>query len=304
MRYKLPGLAELAKQRITSIAEDLNILDILSVARDHAFPNLPKTEAWYPSYLESAIKAAVSEDPELCMKPEFVDQIEGDRRFRQVVMGAIVNSYSRGVTALSDRTTGVSTPMTDVRAESVDTSAITEPDRSPAPRNGQKVQEPAKELATQQSVGPQSDKADARAEDQSVDALPVDDKDELKLDAIEPATPANSGPEPYTDEIGFASSKTFQQMGQKDTSPAAGRLSLDTKTAVPMNKRVDSAIQGVEPDIVAPTTQADTTSTLAEPPKTEAANPLVVGDAVEGLGNATSVSSKKSKKKKKKASKE
>lgn len=97
VRYKLHGLAELSQEKITAYGQDLTIFDILGVARENAFPILPEDETWFSSYLEGAIKGAVKDDPELFMKPGFVDQIEGDRKFRQVVMKAIVNTYSGGV---------------------------------------------------------------------------------------------------------------------------------------------------------------------------------------------------------------
>ncbi|KAF1973426.1 hypothetical protein BU23DRAFT_507095 [Bimuria novae-zelandiae CBS 107.79] len=96
-RYKLPQLAELAQEKITGYGAELTILDILGVAREHAFPILPEDETWFASYLEGAIKSAVKRDPALFTKPGFVDQIEGDRKFRQVVMTAIVNTYSGGI---------------------------------------------------------------------------------------------------------------------------------------------------------------------------------------------------------------
>ena len=51
-RYKLPGLAELAQNKLKSLDEEMSIFDILTVARDHAFPLLPEDDLWYPSYVE------------------------------------------------------------------------------------------------------------------------------------------------------------------------------------------------------------------------------------------------------------
>lgn len=55
MRYKLPGLAELAKERVTQISKRLPIIDILRVAREQAFSILPHDEAWYATFLDEAI---------------------------------------------------------------------------------------------------------------------------------------------------------------------------------------------------------------------------------------------------------
>jgi hypothetical protein len=304
MRYQLPGLAELAKERITTIAEELTILDILGVAREHAFPNLPQAESWYPSYLEGAIKAAVTEDPELFMKPEFVDQIEGDRRFRQVVMSAVVNSYSKGMSGLSDRTAGVSTPMTDAKAEPLDTSVVTEPERQLLK---DAIQDPQEQTSpkTTEAVGPPASNDRVPEPDQQLAggpkgetaAEPFLEKDELELDEIEPSAPAPPKPEPFTDELGFASSKTYQKMGQKDANPGNSRLALDTESAAPMHKRVDSAIQAPENGAIESASSEHAITTPSEIAKLDASNAPI---AAEVSANGASVTPKKVKKKKKK----
>lgn len=303
MRYQLPGLAELAKEQITNIAEELTILQVLGVAREHAFPILPKTETWYSSYLEGAIKDAVQDDPELVMKPEFVDQIEGDRRFRQVVMSAVVNSY-KGLGGLSDRTTGVSTPMTDARTEPLDASIITESTGSEKHAKEENVQEPQEMISPRTSVAPSSNDSAPKLNlrtievtgSETVASKPLLEKDELKLDEIEPSAPAPAEPEPFTDELGFAASKTYQNMGQKDANVNPGKtgLALDTERAAPIHKRVDSVVQVPE--------KSETEATPVQPASSETAKPDVSNAtaATESTVNGASSTPKKSKSKKKK----
>jgi hypothetical protein len=311
MRYQLPGLAELAKEQISSIAEELTILQVLEVAREHAFPILPKTESWYPSYLEGAIKAAVQHDPELFMKPEFVDQIEGDRRFRQVVMSAVVNSYAKGLSGLSDRTTGVSTPMTDARTEPLDASVMTESTGFERQRREEPAQEPH-ELISPKTAGeavsppsnnsvhvPKSEHNFEVPEKETIAVQPPLEKNELKLDEIEPSAPARLEPEPFTDELGFASSQTYLNMGQKDATASSEktRLALDTESAAPMHKRVDSVVQA--PEKYDPEEASIISSFFMERAKPDVSTATV---AVEPA--ATSKKSKSKKKKKAAAAKE
>jgi hypothetical protein len=80
VRYRLPGLAELAKEKIRVLDESVSIAEVLVIARDYAFPLLPDDEAWYPAYLEDAIRHAMIQDPEPFRRPEFITQVEGNRR--------------------------------------------------------------------------------------------------------------------------------------------------------------------------------------------------------------------------------
>jgi hypothetical protein len=195
IRYKLPGLAELAKQTMVAEQEHLTILDVLVVAREHAFPLLPEDESWFSSYLEDAIHAAVTKDAELFTRPGFVDQIEGDRRYRQVVMKAIVNSYSQAPPAAN---TPPAAPVTEQRASTLS---------------------PVVSIANHEA-------------DMSTG--------ETLLDEITPSLEGHVAPEPYSDELGWESSKTFQnqKLGPKSTVTEA----VPTK---PTHVRVDSVV-GVE----------------------------------------------------------
>jgi hypothetical protein len=92
VRYKLPGLAELAKEKIASFDDDVSIFDVLAVARNYVFPLLPEEDAWYPTYVESALNSAMVEDPEPFRKPDFITQVEGNSKLLQVVWKTVMSN--------------------------------------------------------------------------------------------------------------------------------------------------------------------------------------------------------------------
>lgn len=92
VRYELDGLVSLAKEKITQWGEHVAILDVLSVSREHAFPNLAQEDSWFSEYLQDTIKAAAKTSPGLFLDPAFSDQIEGDRKFRHIVVKAMLAS--------------------------------------------------------------------------------------------------------------------------------------------------------------------------------------------------------------------
>jgi hypothetical protein len=239
IRYKLPGLAELAKQTMVSLQKNLTILDVLLVAREHAFPLLPEDEAWFPEYLEGAIHTAFIEDAELFTRPGFVDQIEGDRRYRQVVMKAIVNSYSRG-------------PAVNL--------AINDEKQQKSPRS--------KDLSSPVAETPKQD----------ANATNMTSPDSL-LEEINPTLDTHVAPEPYTDELGWESSTTYQKMGNQSV-PA------DTTPAKPAHVRVDSVVQ-------------DNTTTPVSATPTEPVSDSLTSPIVNGTDNSAPTSKKNKKKKKK-----
>ena len=93
IRYNLPGLAELAKNKIKSF--NISVFDVLSVARDHAFSLLPEWDAWYPSYVEHVLNKAMAEDPEPFRKSDFISMIEGNRKLLRLVWETVLNNYAR-----------------------------------------------------------------------------------------------------------------------------------------------------------------------------------------------------------------
>ncbi|KAJ4303494.1 hypothetical protein N0V90_002390 [Kalmusia sp. IMI 367209] len=269
IRYKLSGLAELAQEKITAVGQDLTIFDVLGVAREHAFPILPEDETWFPSYIEGAIKGAVAEDPGLFMKPGFVDQIEGDRKFRQVVMKAIVNTFSTGSGAQSTMPVAKGDPsMSRSTSDSEHDSAFSEPPPKSQQQNATTKQE-----------------KEAAAVSNGVK------EDSVQLDDIEPTVPASPlhrpasplsprPPESVTDELDFKNSKTYQTMGWN-----AGDVVIANGTSKQAaHARNDSVIQA-----------EDTVSTPPVEKEKEDVSP-----APEAVDGAAPVSKKDKKKKKKK----
>lgn len=276
--YKLPGLVELAKEKITSLGEDLTILDILSVARQSAFPGLPDDESWFPAYLEDAIKGAVSEDPDLFTRPGFVDQIEGDRKYRGVVMKAIVSTYSRGPNALSEQRIGLSTPVAESTFEDPPPTDLKEPE----PLHLEPIEPVENEENRVGDIIPSKETT----------AVP----NFIKEDAIQPEVveiPAESpqAPEPFTDELGFGTSKTYQQMGKKADS-AEIEITTSIKPSAPAHTRSDSVIQITE---IVPGLSSESIDekVVASPEPTDGA-PLVVD------GTSSTVPAPKKKKRSKK----
>ncbi|KAF2788943.1 hypothetical protein K505DRAFT_206996, partial [Melanomma pulvis-pyrius CBS 109.77] len=277
--YKLPGLVELAKEKITSLGEDLTILDILSVARQSAFPGLPDDESWFPAYLEDAIKGAVSEDPDLFTRPGFVDQIEGDRKYRGVVMKAIVNTYSGGPKALSEQRTGLSTPLAESTFDDPPPTAANDPE----PLHLEPIEPVENE--------------DNRAGDINPSGQTAVTPNFIKEDAIQPEVvgiPAESlqAPEPFTDELGFGTSKTYQQMGKKADN-AETSITSSIEPSAPAHTRSDSAIHITEIVPGGLSSESTDEKAVASPKPTDGA-PLVV----DGTSSAVPAPKKKKRSKK------
>jgi hypothetical protein len=110
IRYELPGLAELAKEKIVSLSDSVSISDILSLARDHALAVLPDNETWYPCYVEDAVKRAIAKDPEPFRCPEFITQVEGNTRLLQIVWKTVMSNFARTPVApeMQDDTASIS----------------------------------------------------------------------------------------------------------------------------------------------------------------------------------------------------
>lgn len=117
VRYKVPGLARLAKQKMMHHDIDLPIFDVLAVARDHGFPLLPESDTQYAEYLERSITAAMKEDPEPFRKPEFITRFGGNSRLLQVIWKTVISSLSQSPLAASstDRAadSGAQTPTAE-----------------------------------------------------------------------------------------------------------------------------------------------------------------------------------------------
>ncbi|PSN64717.1 hypothetical protein BS50DRAFT_80226 [Corynespora cassiicola Philippines] len=283
-KYKLPGLAELAKQRISSSGEHLTIVEILRVARENAFPLLPENETWFPAYIEDAIKGAVTKDPGLFMQRSFTDQIEGDRKFRQVVMKAIVNTYAKGPIAEEPEEDPI--PVPDVECEELVS-----------------VEEPKVEKVPEPEVVPQHPKmsstADVLKSDVVVPSPKLMREDSVQLEDIEPTIDTPRVPESVSDDIDFQSSTTFQKMNRKpeaaqEATTATPKVTpVETKATKPVHIRSDSVTQVDEP---VPTEAKPVDMTVAAPESS-------AGSASPVVESPAPLSKKEKKDKKKKARK-
>ncbi|KAL1595263.1 hypothetical protein SLS60_009953 [Paraconiothyrium brasiliense] len=270
VRYKMPRLAELAQEKITEGGQELSIFDVLGVAREHAFPILPDDETWFPSYLEGVIRNAVGRDPGLIVKPEFVDQIEGDRKFRQVVMKAIVNTYSGGKG-------GGDHPPMDTEGGGGQQRNVSEADDEGFVEDASLAEPGAEEKGGEQ---PSTTTVDGDRED----TVQLDDIEPTIPDTPEhrPATPLSPpAPESVTDELDFKNSKTYQSMGKP-----------------PSHARHDSVVQAEDSESVVPVVNGD----KVEEDEDVASPPAEVASPVSEVANGAKAPSKKNKKKKGKKS--
>ncbi|KAF1832411.1 hypothetical protein BDW02DRAFT_503088 [Decorospora gaudefroyi] len=252
VRYKLPGLAELAKEQITSFDDDVTIFDILAVARDHAFPLLPEEDAWYPTYIEGALNHAMTANPEPFRKPDFVTQIEGNSKLLQVVWKTVMSNYVRApVTPVAEDDEAV-TPIIAVLpevSESIESGAL-EPSTNPHHVLADEV-EPVNEAIAVLAAADNT--ADAPSADVTAD-IETTQEISLELEGIEPTLEAPATPEPFTDELGFGQSKTYQRMGKQSEQVGVGNGSTG-EPMVPVHIRSDSVMQ-VENVVVKPEAEA------------------------------------------------
>lgn len=228
--YVLPGLAELAKERITSLGEDVDVFDILDIARDYAYPTLPESDEWYTEYLEGVIRSAMKEDAERFRQPGFLGRVDRCGRLLRVVWGAMMSGFG-GSAALSGGT--VSAPVAreeggdvefmekDKAASSVDVSVS-------ARTNDSGFVEPPKERLEQKRTTPEHG-------DQS---LKLDD-----MEPIEPILETPQAPEMVEDEIDFKTSKMGQQWGKKlEQSPVREKVVVKLPER-PKHARADSVME-------------------------------------------------------------
>lgn len=318
MRYKLPGLADLAKGKIMSTAEELSIIEKLKVARDQAYPRLPEEETWYSEYLEGAIQNAVEKDPELFTKPEFVHQIEGDVRFRQVVMGAVVKTFAVRGGGRGGEDAGVETPMASdavgVEASLENSFTLASNCSVPADDDSHRAdddQDPIAEEVCSQSPQPEIQEEEPVRSPTPVEELCVEveenlcppditEKDELGLEEIEPSAPSSVEPEPFTDELDFAKSKTYQRMGKKEGSPTQDMpLSTDDSTTT-RHKRIDSVVQEQGDQDAAPAEKGASKSDEHDgnTPESNQEASEEIGKVTASVGAGAGKKSKRNKKKK------
>lgn len=273
VRYQLAGLVDLAKEKIMSSDEGVSISDILRIAKEQAFPLLPENETWYPSYLEAAIKRAMAEDPEPFKHPDFITQVEGNSRLLQMVWKTVISSYAGA--ASTPTTGGGDHPPMDHEQEKCE-DVLTSQSQPPASVDGSQTTA----VANDTPVDPPSPEMSYYTTAPAATSI----ENSLKLDDIEP----------YTDELDFKKSTTFQKMN-KNESMAIKSAAIAINQGRSAHKRSDSVLQvedaaAKEADDVA----EESTEKAEAVEKLEESSPLVADGSVDAT-----TASKKSKKKKK-----
>jgi hypothetical protein len=291
-RYKLPGLAELAQNKLKSLDEEMSIFDILTVARDHAFPLLPEDDVWYPSYVEESLNNAMAEDPEPFRKPDFITTVEGNSKLLQLVWKTVMSNYARAPATPVVNNDGAITPTAESMPE------LHEPvgAETAVPDVVSHSTEDAQEsTAKAVSVPAPTDDAQAPVIDETITPEPTkEDIPQLGKDAQTSADkPATL--EPFTDELDFKSSKTYQQMGNRKPEQIDASKAVPVEAKAPVHVRSDSVTQVEEP-LMTPVdkeTKAEGAAQLEDKPETPVAD-------LESTDVATQSKKKKNNKKGKK----
>ncbi|KAI4634289.1 uncharacterized protein J4E87_001461 [Alternaria ethzedia] len=287
-RYKLPGLAELAQNKLKSLDEEMSIFDILTVARDHAFPLLPEDDLWYPSYIEQSLNNAMADDPEPFRKPDFITTVEGNSRLLQLVWKTVMSNYARAPATPVVNNEEATTPTAELVPEinesvggEADVATIAPP----------KVEDKEEPTATPVSAPvPKDNVTEAAVVNDAISSKPTEEA-AAKSEEVQPVEkPATL--EPFTDELDFKSSKTYQQMGNRKPEPVNTNDTVSETTKAPVHVRSDSVMQAEQP-VVTPTDEKTNIDGVAQ-----------AGDGFEPLPmDLGSNKSKKSKNKKAKKSK-
>jgi len=204
VRYELPGLTELAQNKIKSFGEEVSIFDILAVARDHAFPMLPEDDVWYPAYIEDALNTAMAEDPEPFRKPDFITTVDGNSKLLQLVWKTVMSNYARTPATLVAKNDDALTPTAETVPEIPQIESVGEP-------------APVEETQAINDIKPEVEGPPVfEKPNEDGPVVPETAQDDfVKMEDIEPTSDAPATPEPFTDELDFKSSKTYQQMGKK-----------------------------------------------------------------------------------------
>jgi len=296
VRYQLPGLVDLAKEKITSLDEEVGISDVLAMARDHVFPLLPDDETWYPAYLEGAIRSAMAKDPEPFKSPTFITQVEGNSRLLQIVWKTVVSNYAlapvapnAGDAVLSPTVKAISDDGDSLDLHDHEKSSASVHELAPPPSvDGSQTTAVTNDIAVDSKVPAKSP--------ESLSSAGVPFEHVLKLDDIEPTVETHKSLEPFTDELGFERSKMYKKMGKRDSDVEA----MDSSIGNVPHKRSDSVVQA-EDSVKMPMKETDlSTATpveeIQEAGKIDGTAPLVVNGSTEAA-NAAKKNKKKSKKK-------
>ncbi|EMD94927.1 hypothetical protein COCC4DRAFT_176275 [Bipolaris maydis ATCC 48331] len=237
VRYRLPGLAELAQTKIKLFGEDVTIFDMLAVARQHAFPLLPEDDAWYPAYIEDALRNAVTEDPTPFRKPDFITTVEGSSRLLQLVWKTMMSNY------VPKPATPTSTPI--VRADSVVAHTL-----EPVPDISESHGNVDPGIAIESEDASNSKREDV-AEPQSLVEEPTKNalvaESVLDVSGEVGATASNpqflATPESFTDGLGLMTSMKWEQMYKKAEQEAPISASPKEEPKLTGLVRTDSVTQ-------------------------------------------------------------
>jgi len=290
-RYKLPGLAELAQNKLKSLDEEMSIFDILTVARDHAFPLLPEDDLWYPSYVEQSLNDAMADDPEPFRKPDFITTVEGNSRLLQLVWKTVMSNYARApatpVVSNEEATTPTAEVVPELHEPVSGEDAVT---AIASPKVEDKEELPAKPVS---ATVLKNDVAEALVTNDAISSKPTEEVAQ-KIDESQPVEkPATL--EPFTDELDFKSSKTYQQMGNRKPEPVEASISIRSEPKVPVHVRSDSMMQVEKPSV----TSVDGDMKTDDAAQVEAMPDRAVADLEELEALATQGKKKKSRKAKK-----
>ncbi|KAI4908512.1 uncharacterized protein J4E92_010838 [Alternaria infectoria] len=245
-RYKLPGLAELAQNKLKSLDEEMSIFDILTVARDHAFPLLPEDDLWYPSYVEQSLNNAMADDPEPFRKPDFITTVEGNSRLLQLVWKTVMSNYARAPATPVVNNEEATTPTAELVPELNESVGGEDAVSTTAPP---KVEEKEGTIATPVSAPvPKEDVTETPVVNDAIVSKPTEEV-APKLEEAQPVEkPATL--EPFTDELDFKSSKTYQQMGNRKPEQVNNSDTVSETTKAPVHVRSDSVMQVEKPSVI------------------------------------------------------
>jgi len=244
-RYKLPGLAELAQNKLKSLDEEMSIFDILSVARDHAFPLLPEDDLWYPSYVEQSLNNAMADDPEPFRKPDFITTVEGNSRLLQLVWKTVMSNYARAPAKPIVSNEEASTPTAEIVPELHEPVSGEDVVPTVVPPKVEDKEEP---IATPVLAPVPTDNiTEAAVVNDPIASKPT----EVVAPKIDEAQPVEKPAtlEPFTDELDFKSSKTYQKMGNRKPEQVNTSDAVSETIKAPVHVRSDSVMQAELPSM-------------------------------------------------------
>jgi hypothetical protein len=244
-RYKLPGLAELAQNKLKSLEEEMSIFDILTVARDHAFPLLPEDDVWYPSYIEESLNNAMADDPEPFRKPDFITTVEGNSKLLQLVWKTVMSNYARTPATPVVSNEEATTPTAELVLELHEPADGEDAVSVPVPPKAEDAEETIAKPVS--APAPKDNAIEAAVANDAIVSKPAQEV-APKIEEAQPVEkPATL--EPFTDELDFKSSKTYQQMGNRKPEQIETSGTFASETKSPAHKRSDSVMQAEQPSV-------------------------------------------------------